>query len=306
MLEDVQRLQKFKEAIFQTVRPGDVVIDLGTGTGILAIWAAQAGARKVYAIEETDTADIAAAVVLENGWEKIVSVIKANSTEVSLPELADVLIAELVGHFFFEEGIIEYVSDVRDKFLKASARIIPAGVKVYIAPAELGEHFQEISFWKNWSDPKLSAVCRKAANTAYVEGVNKDQLLAREAAVFNLRSSTWKREHRKAECEFVIERSGKLDALAGWFELSLTGETTLGTAPYDPPTHWKQCVFPLNQPIAVSAGDPLHCRIAIEPFGPGCRWHWSLTAVSGDKPREEVHEFEITYGVGSRLITERF
>src|SRR5690242_9004894 len=137
MLQDKVRNRAFKEAIFRNVKKGDVVVDLGTGTGILAIWAAQAGARKVYAIEETDVADVAEAVIKDNGFENVITVLKANSSEVTLPEPADVLIAEIVGHFLFEEGIVEAIAGVREVLLKPNARIIPASASVFAAPAEL-------------------------------------------------------------------------------------------------------------------------------------------------------------------------
>src|SRR5260370_26996707 len=158
MLQDKVRNRAFKEAIFRNVKKGDVVIDLGTGTGILAIWAAQAGARKVYAIEETDVADVAEAVIKDNGFEDIITVLKANSSAIKLPEPADVLIAEVVGHFLFEEGIVEAIADVRRAFLKPTMKIVPCGARVFLAPVELGDEFSEISYWKGWQDPVLSTV----------------------------------------------------------------------------------------------------------------------------------------------------
>jgi Ribosomal protein L11 methyltransferase (PrmA)/PRMT5 oligomerisation domain len=306
MLSDTLRMEKFKKAIFETVKRGDVVIDLGTGTGIFAVWAAQAGARKVFAVEETDMAGVAESVVAENGLQKTISIYRANSSKVCFPEPADVLIAEIVGHFFFEEGIVEYVADVRNKLLKSPARIIPCAASIFLVPVELGNHFQEVSFWKTFSDPKLSCVSQKASNTAYVESVFPSQLLSSAMKIFELEATTWESEVRTAEFEVVIQRDGILDALAGWFELQLSVTTCIATSPSDPATHWKQCIFPLDKPVFVSAGDRINCSFALAPFAPGCRWRWSVSSVAGNKHWEEVHDFEITYGDSSRLIKERF
>lgn len=306
MLSDVLRMEKFKKAIFETVKPGDVVIDLGTGTGIFAIWAAQAGARKVFAVEETDMAGVAESVVAENGLQKIISIYRANSSEVCFPEPGDLLIAEIVGHFFFEEGIVEYITDVRNKLLKSTARIIPSAASVYLVPVELGDDFQEVSFWKAFGDPKLSCISQKAANTAYVESVSPAQLLSAPIKVFQLEAATWENEMRAAEFEVVVQRDGMLDALAGWFELRLNLTTSIATGPSDPATHWKQCIFPLDNPVSVSAGARIHCSFALAPFAPGCRWRWSVALGTGNKSWEEVHEFEIIYGSSPRLIKERF
>lgn len=62
------------------------VLDVGTGSGILAIWCAQAGARKVYAVEATKMADHARDLVKGNGVEDIVEVIEGSMEDVILPE----------------------------------------------------------------------------------------------------------------------------------------------------------------------------------------------------------------------------
>lgn len=62
------------------------MLDVGTGSGILAIWSAQAGARKVYAVEATTMADHARALVKANGLEDIVEVIQGSVEDISLPE----------------------------------------------------------------------------------------------------------------------------------------------------------------------------------------------------------------------------
>ena len=260
MLQDRIRLSRFKEAIFHTVRPGDNVIDLGTGTGILAIWAAQAGASQVYAIEETDAASAACAVVRENGLSDIVHVLRANSQDVCLPCRADVLIAELVGHFIFEEGIVEYIADLREKLLKPSARIIPAAARAFIAPLHLGTAFEEITFWRSFKQVNLSAISRLAANSAYVESIGQASIIGDPQECFNVEFSKATAGLRDAKRVFRAKRNGQIDALGGWFEMTLSDGISLSTSPRGEPTHWKQCVFPLERPAVVHRGDLIDRR----------------------------------------------
>lgn len=63
-----------------------VVLDVGTGSGILAIWSAQAGARKVYAVEATKMSEHARTLVKSNNLENVVEVIEGSMEEVVLPE----------------------------------------------------------------------------------------------------------------------------------------------------------------------------------------------------------------------------
>ncbi len=305
MLEDSIRTSKLKNAISRTVRPGDIVIDLGTGTGILAIWAIEAGARHVYAIEETDIANIAEAVIADNGLQERITVLRANSSEIVLSEPADVLIAEVIGHFFFEEGIVESIADVRERLLKQGARIIPGNASVFLGLAELGGAFSEVSFWKTWNDPCLGALGHWAANTAYVHGVNPEQLLSEGEVFFQLCSADWRSGQMETTRDIIVARKGTLDALVGWFCLDLGSDVSLSTSPFDAPTHWKQCVFPFTEPVSVSEGDRISIKMDIAPFGAGSKWLWSASSINGQQWRE-IHEFPITYGTDSRLIQEHF
>jgi len=304
MLQDKVRNRAFKEAIFRNVKKGDVVIDLGTGTGILAIWAAQAGARKVYAIEETDVADVAEAVIRDNGLENFITVLKANSSEVTLPEPADVLIAEIVGHFLFEEGIVEAIAGIRQVLLKPNARIIPASASVFAAPAELDGKFQEIKFWDTWKDPSLSAVREKAANSAYVETVDAEALTGKPEKLFDIDFNSAKPGPIMAQTRFTVDQKCSIDAIVGWFKLHLDDDTCIDTSPCSEQTHWQQCVFPLEEPFELAKVETIDFRMLIESFTPGAKWLWELRTT--DSRREEVHSFAITYGQGSRLLAERF
>lgn len=134
MLADEARTSAWIEAVRRTVRPGDVVADLGTGTGILAVAAAQAGARKVYAIEATSMASVAREVAARNGVADQVEVVRGWSTEVELSERADVLVSELVGSDPLGERILDVLSDAGRRLARPGARSVPRRLRVVAAP----------------------------------------------------------------------------------------------------------------------------------------------------------------------------
>ncbi len=125
MLNDRARTQAYLDAIARIVRPGDVVIDLGTGTGVLAMAAARAGASRVYAIEASSFADTAEKTVADNGYADVVQIVRGWSTEIDLPERADVLLSEIIGNDPFAEGFLLYLSDARRRFLKPDGILLP-------------------------------------------------------------------------------------------------------------------------------------------------------------------------------------
>lgn len=96
-LIDRRRTTAFASAIRATVRPGDVVVDLGSGTGVLALMAAKAGAGYVYAVESDASAVRQLRATIEaNRLSRQVEVIHADATKVKLPKKADVIISEMV------------------------------------------------------------------------------------------------------------------------------------------------------------------------------------------------------------------
>lgn len=137
LLNDSRRTLDFIHAIERAVRPGDVVVDLGTGTAVLAMAAARAGARRVYAIEASAFADVAERIIEANGYADRVTVVRGWSSEISLPERADLLVSEIIGNDPLGEGALRYMPDAVMRLLKPSARILPARLAVMAAMVDV-------------------------------------------------------------------------------------------------------------------------------------------------------------------------
>jgi len=144
MLADHNRMAAYHSAIVgnSSVFEGKVVMDIGTGSGILAVWAAQAGAKKVYAIEYTDMAKHARRVMENNGVSDIVTVIQGAVEDIELPDPehqnggVDIIISEWMGYFLLRESMLDSIIRARDKFLKqdGTGLMFPSHVTMYLAP----------------------------------------------------------------------------------------------------------------------------------------------------------------------------
>ena len=134
MLHDDRRTNDYVAAVRAAVRPEDIVLDIGTGSGVLAIAAARAGARHVYAVEASDIADVAERVFAANDVRDKVTLIRGWSRDAELPERADVLVAEVIGNEPFEEEILETTLDARRRLLKPDARLIPHTLELVAHP----------------------------------------------------------------------------------------------------------------------------------------------------------------------------
>ena len=139
MLHDDRRTSDYVAALSQAVRPGDVVLDIGTGSGVLAIAAARAGAKQVYAVEASDIAEAAERVFALNDMGDRITLVAAWSREIELPEPADLLVSEVIGNEPFEEEILETTLDARRRLLKPGARLIPNALTLFARPLLLPE-----------------------------------------------------------------------------------------------------------------------------------------------------------------------
>lgn len=143
MLKDAHRTRSYQRAIEES--PQDfkdkIVLDIGCGTGILSIFAARAGAKHVYAIENAEIAHFAREIIKRNGLEDKITVIKGKMEEIELPvKQVDIIVSEWMGYFLFYESMLDSVLWARDKYLAKGGKMVPDRVQMYIAAIEDGQY----------------------------------------------------------------------------------------------------------------------------------------------------------------------
>lgn len=142
-LIDRRRVLAFRDAIRNAVKEGDVVVDVGSGTGIMSLIAADAGASKIYAIE----ADEELYKTLEknlhaNGYGEKIVFIKGDASKVQLPEKVDVVICEMIATGLIDELQIPAMNNIL-QFCKPETRIIPAAIRSYVDLVKINDIFYE-------------------------------------------------------------------------------------------------------------------------------------------------------------------
>nr|QEG03137.1 putative arginine N-methyltransferase 6.2 isoform X1 [Cymbidium ensifolium] len=152
MIKDHVRTETYRNAILrhQNLISGKVVMDVGCGTGILSIFCALAGARRVYAIEASDIAVQASEIVKANNLSDKVIVIHEKVEKVSIEEKVDVIISEWMGYMLLYESMLSSVIFARDNWLKQGGLILPSHATLYMAPITHSERYSEsIDFWRD-------------------------------------------------------------------------------------------------------------------------------------------------------------
>jgi SAM-dependent methyltransferase len=274
LLEDPHRVEAFERALRARVRPGDVVLDAGAGTGILAMLAARLGAARVHAVESMPVARLARDLVRDNRLEDVVIVHEADLVTLPPIEPVDLVVGDFLGAFLVDDAMLDAV-DAAARWLRPGGGFIPDRVRLRLAPAG-GFGFPAIDF-ASGSIHGVSLRALKAHVFGNYRADLRPELLLAPAALFA--------EYRPAEpclfdrqLGFTIERGGRLRGLAGWFEADLAPSVTLSTAP-GIETHWGQSLFAVPT-LAVEPGDVVsaHLRLAAGP-----EWEWWVSVRRGDR-----------------------
>ena len=134
MLTDHKRMQAYHSAIINNSElfQDKIVIDVGAGTGVLSVWSAKAGAKKVYSSEYTDIAKHAREVIDKNGVSGVVNVIQGPAEDIEVTEgKVDIIVSEWMGYFLLRESMTDTLLRVRDKYLKEDGHMFPSHCTMY-------------------------------------------------------------------------------------------------------------------------------------------------------------------------------
>jgi protein arginine N-methyltransferase 1 len=267
-LDDPARMDCFSRAVAETVRPGDVVADLGSGTGILGLMACRAGASRVYSVERTPMTSLARRIASANGFSGRVIALQGLSTRVDVPEPVDVVLSDMIGHIGFLAGGAESLIDARMRWLKPGGRLMPAAVETWIAPVEQPEYYRQVDFWSTPIDGfDMSCVRQSAANTGYPNELNPEGFLAPAVAAVRCDYHVDDAEVARGASRFVVTRAGTMHGVGAWFVAQLSPSVRMTNRPGAPDRIQRRNAFlPLEQPVAVIAGDEVTIALTIRPI----------------------------------------
>ena len=258
------RLTQYERAIAAVVRQGDVVLDLGTGSGLLAVLACRAGARRVYAIEASDAVQMGTLLTSTTEFAERIEFVHATSQKVALSEQVDVIVGDIHDTFGFQPGGLASIMDVRDRLLRPGGTLIPQATELMIAPLEAAALYaREIDVWNGCvHGVGLSSIRPFAVSHVHPGRFDSDQLLSPAAAIGTLHLARATSLHFSGSAVTTIHRDGIAHGLCGCFVTTLAGDIRMGNVPGDSSTtNFAQAFFPFDQPVPVAAGDEVSISI---------------------------------------------
>jgi len=274
MLKDKVRTGKYQQAILHNrdLFEGKVVLDVGCGTGILSMFAAQAGAKKVVGIDCSGIVSQAVKIVEKNGFSDVVTIIKGKVEDVELPvDKVDIIISEWMGYFLLYENMLETVMYARDKWLKPGGLIFPDKATLYICAIEDEAYKEEkIHWWNNVYGFDMSCIKDIAMQEPLVDTVEGHTVVTDSYPILTINVMKAKTGVSKFSSPFkiVAQRNDLTHAFVCYFDIHFTlGDhvVSFSTGPMAPYTHWKQTVFYTAEPLSLYKGEAIEGTITSSP-----------------------------------------
>ncbi|OLS28976.1 MAG: Ribosomal protein L11 methyltransferase, partial [Candidatus Thorarchaeota archaeon AB_25] len=248
LLGQRSRLKKFKQAIHEVVKSGNYVVDVGTGSGVLAIIAAKAGAGRVTAIDvNPESLQYAKKAAKLNRVDQVIEFVECNFSEFVPEEKADVVICEMLSSMMLVEQQIPASYHATRKILKSGGVILPQEAKVYIVPVECIEIWERFQY----DDIQFPRVVQTATPEATRDLANMEMLETFDLMNLKQKVTVDRTLH------FTVVDKGTIHGLVGIFESKLFGDIHLKMD-----DGWKQLFIPLTKPIKVLEGDVFSARIS--------------------------------------------
>uniref|UniRef100_A0A0K2UAB2 type I protein arginine methyltransferase n=1 Tax=Lepeophtheirus salmonis TaxID=72036 RepID=A0A0K2UAB2_LEPSM len=296
MLEDKPRTEAYRDAILNNASlfKDKVVMDVGAGSGILSLFAAKAGAKRVYAVEASSISDPLKKIVELNGYGGVIQIVAGRAEDVEIPEKVDIMISEWMGFYLFHESMLNSFIKARDKHLDTEndGFVFPSSAILYVAPSSLPLLREAKDYWNDVYGFNMSPMVENVRMKPEIVYIEDSNLLSEPKAVTKL-NLNWVSEENVNEISlrelFTLSQDGSFNSVVLWFDVTFDAastdesitihSSTLSTGPSSPSTHWKQTIIPLEVNKELKIGDKILFDLFLDQ--------------SKENPRQYVIELEL-------------
>jgi protein arginine N-methyltransferase 1 len=301
MIVDSVRRGPYVQAIEAAVRPGDVVVDLGSGPGFFALIACRAGARRVYAIDLDEIVQFGRHFATANSFADRIEFLQGDSRQIQLPERADVIVSDIRGALPFSGHSMVSLEDARQRFLAESGILIPQRDTLYAAIVESEKFYNKISSpWQSSAERlDLSPALPCVLNDVHSIHLLQEQLVTEPQSWCVIEYMTSPKTRAAATLHFRTTRGGVAHGVAVWFDTQLHGKIGFSCAPGGPETVYGHTFLPWLQPVTISAGQDIELQLHADLVGGDYIWRWETKIY--EEAKGVVHHFQQSTLQGARF-----
>lgn len=289
MVNDGVRMGAYEAALRRAIQPGCTVLDIGTGTGIFALLAAQLGASRVYALEPSEIIYAAEWIARDNALDDRIRFLRSDSFEVQLPERVDVIVSDLHGVLPIFGRHIPTLIDARRRFLAAGGALIPRRETLWGALLSLPEWYDQRIGGLGDLVPglDLGMLRRALANSTHRVRFGADALLGEPRRWAELDYAAIESPDVQADMGWTIAEPGLAHGIGLWFESELDSQAVLSTRPGGPESVYARLFLPFLHPLDLLPGDSVEVRLRAKLMGDDYLWRWDTSVVAGGDGRQK-------------------